>query len=171
MCSPPKPERPMGETATTGTPGSDGSAHQPPSMAHHTHGIPGRDRLQSVPPARFPHRSHPPPAASSFRGLSTWAATAQTSHHAAAHVEKPSGHFRPFWCSAAHEAVPNGKRTSGGSRISRSLGRAAYPDGAAAEAVEDALKVDSRNAPRASAAGFSWGMRARPASIRSRQAP
>jgi hypothetical protein len=33
---------------------------------------------------------HPPPAASSFRGLSTWAATAQTSHHAAAHVEKPS---------------------------------------------------------------------------------
>jgi hypothetical protein len=47
-------------------------------------------------PSRHRQRAFPidptqPPAASSFRGLSTWAATAQTSHHAAAHVEKPSG--------------------------------------------------------------------------------
>jgi hypothetical protein len=75
------------------------AAHRPWQRARRTHRHRGaispqsqaRNDLHPHRPRAFAIGSAQTPAASSFRDLSTWAATGQLNRHAAAHIEKSSG--------------------------------------------------------------------------------
>jgi hypothetical protein len=88
---PTKSTRSLRDTGGCGTPTLATCAQNPPASGRHIPAIPSRNDLHPHRQRAFPIGSAQTPAASSFRDLSTWAATGQPNRHAAAHIEKSSG--------------------------------------------------------------------------------